>query len=47
MFRETGTGTGVYHGYATKEFSDLPNEAKAALQKAGMVSQRGAIVGQQ
>jgi hypothetical protein len=47
MFRETGTGTGVYHGYAVKEFNDLPNEAKAALQKAGMVTQRGAIVGQQ
>jgi len=47
MFRETGSGTGVYHGYATKEFNDLPNDAKAALQKAGMVTQRGAIAGQQ
>jgi hypothetical protein len=29
--------------YATKNFNDLPNEAKAALQKAGMVSQGGRI----
>jgi RHS repeat-associated protein len=41
MFRETSSG--VYHGYATTNFNDLPNEAKAALQNAGMVSQRGKI----
>lgn len=41
MFRETSPG--VYHGYATTNFNDLPNEAKAALQDAGMVSQRGKI----
>jgi RHS repeat-associated protein len=39
MFRETSSG--VYHGYATTNFNDLPNEAKAALQNAGMVSQSG------
>jgi RHS repeat-associated protein len=41
MFRETRPG--VYHGYATSNFNDLPNEAKAALQDAGLVSQRGKI----
>jgi RHS repeat-associated protein len=41
MFRDNGQG--VYHGYAVKNFNDLPNEAKAALQNAGMVSQRGKI----
>lgn len=41
MFRETSNG--VYHGYATTNFNDLPNEAKAALQDAGLVSQRGKI----
>jgi hypothetical protein len=41
MFRETRPG--VYHGYAVKSFNDLPNEAKAALQAAGKVSQKGAI----
>jgi len=44
MFRETGTGTGTYHGYAVKDFNSLPNEAKSALQNAGMVSQRGKIL---
>jgi RHS repeat-associated protein len=39
MFRETSSG--VYHGYATTNFNDLPNEAKAALQNAGLVSQSG------
>jgi RHS repeat-associated protein len=43
MFRETGSGNSTYHGYAVKSFNDLPNEAKAALQDAGMVSQRGKI----
>ena len=42
MFRETTSGT--YHGYAVKNFSELPNEAKAALQKAGLVSQKGKIL---
>jgi hypothetical protein len=41
MFRDNGQG--AYHGYAVKNFNDLPNEAKAALQNAGMVSQRGKI----
>jgi hypothetical protein len=41
MFRDNGQG--VYHRYAVKNFNDLPNEAKAALQNAGMVSQRGKI----
>lgn len=39
MFREHGPG--AYHGYATKNFNDLPNEAKAALQDAGLVSKSG------
>jgi RHS repeat-associated protein len=43
MFRETGTGTNTYHGYAVKDYNSLPNEAKAALQNAGLVSQRGKI----
>ncbi len=43
MFRETGSGNNTYHGYATKNFNELPNEAKAALIKAGKVSQSGAI----
>jgi RHS repeat-associated protein len=42
MFRETDH-RGEYHGYALKNFNDLPNEAKAALIKAGKVSQSGAI----
>lgn len=36
MFHETASS--VYHGYAVKDFNDLPNEAKAALQNVGMVS---------
>lgn len=41
MFRETSPGT--YHGYAVK-WSDLPNEAKSALVKAGQATARGKIV---
>jgi hypothetical protein len=41
LFREIRPG--VYHGYATTNFNDLPNEAKGALQNAGLVSQRGKI----
>ena len=41
MFRETSPG--VYHGYATKNFNELPNEAKAALQGAGLVSKSGKL----
>jgi len=29
--------------YATKNFNDLPNEAKAALQRAGIVYKSGKI----
>jgi len=41
MFRAHGPG--VFHGYATKNFNDLPNEAKAALQEAGLVSKSGKL----
>jgi RHS repeat-associated protein len=42
MFRETNH-KGEYHGYATRNFNTLPNEAKAALIKAGKVSKSGVI----
>jgi RHS repeat-associated protein len=41
VFREQRPGT--FHGYAYKNFNELPNEAKAALQASGKVSQSGAI----
>ena len=41
MFRETSAGK--YHGYAVK-WSDLPNEAKSALIKAGQVTARGKML---